>query len=189
MIYEVNEKQQRIKYIRVLEKFFTRTISLLKLDNFDKDLFKQRTKKNYEELVKTKAVELHSEYYEGLQNFINKTMIYLEEHSNTFQEERATLLKDANLLQKEKNKSNYKKDKHKNQKFNDYINSLRINYVINEMVTNSSSDFFRYSMDGIAQHSGFVHGIAFSRAFQKHTGIKPSVFIKELSERQHLKSA
>ena len=46
-------------------------------------------------------------------------MIYLEEHSNTFQEEKATLLKDANLLQKEKNKSNYKKDKHKNQKFND----------------------------------------------------------------------
>ena len=119
MIYEVNEKQQRIKYIRVLEKFFTRTISLLKLDNFDKDLFKQRTKKNYEELIKTKPVELHSEYYEGLQNFINKTMIYLEEHSNTFQEEKATLLKDANLLQKEKNKSNYKKDKHKNQKFND----------------------------------------------------------------------
>jgi AraC-like DNA-binding protein len=29
----------------------------------------------------------------------------------------------------------------------------------------------------------------FSRAFQKHTGVKPSVFIKELSERQHLKSA
>lgn len=78
---------------------------------------------------------------------------------------------------------------HKSEKFNDYINSLRINYVINEMVTNSSSDFFRYSMDGIAKHSGFVNGVAFSRAFQKHTGIKPSVFIKELSERQHLKSA
>jgi YesN/AraC family two-component response regulator len=78
---------------------------------------------------------------------------------------------------------------HKSQKFNDYINSLRINYVINELVTNSSTDFFRYSMDGIAQHSGFVNGIAFSRAFQKHAGVKPSVFIKELSERQHLKSA
>ena len=78
---------------------------------------------------------------------------------------------------------------HKNQKFNDYINSLRINYVINEMVINSSTDFFRYSMDGIAQHLGFKSENTFSRAFQKHTGIKPSVFIKELSERQHLKSA
>ena len=119
MIYEVNEKQQRIKYIRVLEKFFTRTISLLKLDNFDKDLFKQRTKKNYEELIKTKEIELYSEYYEGIKTFINKTMFYLEEHSNSFEEERAILLKDANLLQKIKNKSNYKKDKHKKQQFND----------------------------------------------------------------------
>ena len=119
MIYEVNEKQQRIKYIRVLEKFFTRTISLLKLDNFDKDLFKQRTKKNYEDLVKTKEIELYSEYYEGIKVFINKTMFYLEEHTKSFEEERANLSKDANLLQKEKNSSNYKKDKHKNQKFND----------------------------------------------------------------------
>ncbi len=93
MIYEVNEKQQRIKYIRVLEKFFTRTISLLKLDNFDKDLFKQRTKKNYEELVKTKEIELYSDYYESIKVFINKTMFYLEEHTKSFEEERANLLK------------------------------------------------------------------------------------------------
>ena len=119
MIYEVNEKQQRIKYIRVLEKFFTRTISLLKLDNFDKDLFKQRTKKNYEDRVKTKEVEVDTEYYEGIKVFINKTMFYLEEHTKSFEEERANLLKDANLKKKEKNSSNYKKDKHKNQKFND----------------------------------------------------------------------
>ncbi len=119
MIYEINEKQQRIKYIRVLEKFFTRTISLLKLDNFDKDLFKQRTKKNYDEMIKTKEIELYSEYYEGIKVFIDKTMFYLQEHSKSFEEERAILLKDANLLQKEKNSSNYKKDKHKNQKFND----------------------------------------------------------------------
>lgn len=102
MIYEVNEKQQRIKYIRVLEKFFTRTISLLKLDNFDNELFKQRTKKNYEEMIKTKEIELYSEYYEGIKAFINKTMFYLEEHSKSFEDERAILLKDANLIQKKK---------------------------------------------------------------------------------------
>ena len=116
MIYEINEKQQRIKYIRVLEKFFTRTISLLKLDNFDKDLFIQRTRKNYEDLVKTKEIELYSDYYEGIKVFINKTIFFLEEHTKTFEEERATLLKDANLLQKEKNSTNYKKDKHKKQR-------------------------------------------------------------------------
>ena len=91
----------------------------MQLDKCDKDLFKQRTKKNYEELVKTKEIELYSDYYESIKVFINKTMFYLQEHSKSFEDERAILLKDANLIQKEKNSSNYKKDKHKNQKFND----------------------------------------------------------------------
>ncbi len=119
MSFEVNEKQQRIKYIRVVEKFFTRTIALLKLENFDKELFKVRTKKNYEDMIKTKEVELYSEYYAFMKDFITKTISYTQQHSDTFEEERATLLKDANLLQKIKNKSNYKKDKHKKQQFND----------------------------------------------------------------------
>ena len=68
---------------------------------------------------KTKEVELYSEYYTNLKAFISKTISYTQNHSETFEEERANLLKDANLLQKEKNKTNYKKDKHKKQTFND----------------------------------------------------------------------
>lgn len=119
MSFEVNEKQQRIKYIRVLEKFLTRTISLLKLENFDKELFIIRSKKNLEDLKKTKEVELHSQYYSNLKDFISKTISYLENSSSDFIQEKNSLLKDANLLQKEKNRSNYKKDKHKNSKFSD----------------------------------------------------------------------
>lgn len=116
---EIHEKQLRIKYIRVLEKFFTRTISLLKLENFNYEIFKERTLKNFEDLNKAKKVELYSAYYSQLNAFIDKTMMYVKEHSDSFENERATLLKDANLLQKEKNKSTYSKDKHKKHKFND----------------------------------------------------------------------
>lgn len=115
----MHEKQLRIRYIRVLEKFFTRTISLLKLENFDAKLFKERTLKNYEDIQRVKAVPLNSKYLTDLIAFINKTLNYLENHSEDFQDERDTLLKDANLLQKEKNRNTYKKDKHKNSKFND----------------------------------------------------------------------
>lgn len=115
----MHEKQLRIRYIRVLEKFFTRTISLLKLENFDAKLFKERTQKNYEDMTKIKEVDLHSNYYSQLNQFIEKTMNYVQNSSESFENERATLLKDANLLQKEKNKNTYSKDKHKKQKFND----------------------------------------------------------------------
>lgn len=119
MNFEVNEKQQRIKYIRVLEKFLTRTISILKLENFDKNQFIFRSKKNLEDLKKTKAIDLYSQYYSNLNDFIAKTASYIENSSDDFEQEKNSLLKDANLLQKEKNKSNYKKDKHKKQTFND----------------------------------------------------------------------
>lgn len=115
----MHEKQLRIRYIRVLEKFFTRTISLLKLENFEYELFRERTLKNYEDMNRTKAVDVHSSYLSSLKNFVALTLQYLDHHSDDFQTERETLLKEANLIQKEKNKSTYKKDKHKKQKFND----------------------------------------------------------------------
>lgn len=115
----MHEKQLRIRYIRVLEKFFTRTVSLLKLENFDQELFKQRTLKNFEDIKRVKDVPLTSNYLSSLLDFINKTLSYIENHSENFEEERATLLKDANILQKEKNQATYKKDKHKNSKFDD----------------------------------------------------------------------
>lgn len=115
----MHEKQLRIRYIRVVDKFFTRTVSLLKLDNFDLNLFKKRTLKNYEDLQRVKKIDLHSAYYLQVNEFINKTLHYIENHSDSFESERQTLLKDANLLQKEKKKNTYKKDKHKNKKFDD----------------------------------------------------------------------
>ncbi|WP_428023098.1 hypothetical protein [Arcobacter sp.] len=115
----IHDKQLRIRYIRVLEKFFTRTVSLLKLEDFDFIIFKQRTLKNFEDTKRVKSVELTSVYLTSLKKFIDLTLSYLENHSDNFEEERNRLLKEANLLQKEKNQSNYKKDKHKHKKFDD----------------------------------------------------------------------
>lgn len=115
----MHEKQLRIRYIRVLEKFFTRTVALLKLEDFDFDKFKERTIKNFEDTKRVKKVELSSSYLVGLKNFIDLTLRYLEYHSDDFEGERNHLLKEANLLQKEKKRNTYKKDKHKNKKFDD----------------------------------------------------------------------
>ncbi|NQY21516.1 MAG: hypothetical protein HRT40_09430 [Campylobacteraceae bacterium] len=132
MQIEVHEKQKRIKYIRVLEKFLTRTMSLLRLENFNEELFKERTIKNFKDLSRAETMELNSPYYSNLKKFIEKVMfsIYLEidendkedffdeaeEEENSMQN---VLLKEANNLQKEKNATSYKKDKHKHAKFDD----------------------------------------------------------------------
>ncbi len=115
----MHKKQLRIRYIRTLETFFSKTINLLKLNNFNFELFKIRTNKNYKNILKVNSVELSSSYFISLKAFINKTLNFLEYHTSSFEKERNILLRDANLLQKEKNRNMYLKDKHKNSKFND----------------------------------------------------------------------
>ena len=125
---EVNEKTIRLRYIRVLEKFVTKSISLLKYDNFDKELFKKATIKAFNELQKTKSCDLYSEYPVAVRNLTLHIMQCIDNDSqedewetkpNNFEEEKASILKQANLLAKLKNNNRYKKDKHKHKKFND----------------------------------------------------------------------
>lgn len=119
MKYEINEKTKRLRYIRSLEKFNTKSISLLRYDNFDIELFKKAILRGFEELKKTPSLPLYSEYPLKLQ-FLSQLIIdSIENHSKDFKSERKNILKESNLLDKLKNNNRYKKDKHKNKKFND----------------------------------------------------------------------
>ncbi len=115
----MHEKQKRIRYIRIVEKFFTRTVSLLKMPEFDHNKFIERTLKNHEDTKRVEKVDLHSNYYNMLHAFIEQLLMYTKHHTDDFEEERNNLLKEANLIQKEKNKATYSKDKHKKSKFDD----------------------------------------------------------------------
>jgi len=115
----MNEKVLRIKYIRVLEKFLTRSVALVKNPDFDLDNFKLNIDRYYEDITKVKAVRLDSQYHKKLQDYVNLVLQFTQNHSKTFEDEKQLFLKEANLLHKEKNKSTYKKDKHRKRSFND----------------------------------------------------------------------
>ena len=117
---QVNEKTIRLRYIRLLEKFSTKTVTLLKYDNFDFELYKKAILKTYESLQKAKSVPLYNEYPTALRDFVQLVLDTLETEPQKFiEQEKDRLLKEYNLLQKLKNKGSYKKDKHKHKKFND----------------------------------------------------------------------
>jgi hypothetical protein len=117
---EVNEKTIRLRYIRLLEKFSTKAIGLLKLEEFDLELYKKAMLKTYDSLQKAKSVPLYSEYPAKLREFVQLILDTLDIEPKKFEDEvRDVLLKEYNLLQKLKNKGSYKKDKHKHKKFND----------------------------------------------------------------------
>ncbi|MDD2698121.1 MAG: hypothetical protein PHF17_04875 [Arcobacteraceae bacterium] len=114
-----NEKVLRLRYIRVLEKFFTRALAFLKNQDFNPAIFKKNIDKYYEDIKKVKAVRLDSEYLNMLEEFVNSTLSKTAKIDDDFSEQKEALLKEANLVHKEKNKSNYKKDKHKSKDFYD----------------------------------------------------------------------
>jgi len=116
---EQNEKTIRLRYIRVLEKFITRTISLLKKEELDIILYKKAILKNYEEMKKTPSITLYNQYPIALKNLAQFIIDSIENHTKDYNEEKANILKQSNLLEKLKNNNRYKKDKHKNKKFND----------------------------------------------------------------------
>ncbi len=117
----LNEKALRLRYIRALEKFAKRAINLLKApeEDFHFEKFKKKMHENFEFVEKVEAVRLDSGYMSKLQDYVNLILGTLDNHSKDFEDEKSMLLKEANLLHKEKNKNIYKKDKHSKHKFND----------------------------------------------------------------------
>lgn len=72
---------------------------------------------------------------------------------------------------------------YKGKSFTNYINELRINYVVDEIKNNAK--FRKYTVKAIANEIGFNTTEAFSKSFYKTTGIYPSYYIKQL-EKQYV---
>jgi len=65
-----------------------------------------------------------------------------------------------------------------------YINDLRIHYAIERIKKDTT--FRKYSIKSIANEVGYANPQAFSNAFYKETGLKPSYFIKEVLKKQKI---
>lgn len=69
---------------------------------------------------------------------------------------------------------------YKEMNFNDYINGLRVRYII-ERIKNEPK-FEQYKISYLAEVSGFSSHSIFSKAFKKSTGVTPSQFLDYLKE-------
>ncbi|HKX86107.1 MAG TPA: helix-turn-helix domain-containing protein, partial [Flavobacterium sp.] len=59
-----------------------------------------------------------------------------------------------------------------NKTFSEYSNELKINYAINEMISNPT--YRKYSTQAIAESVGFKNAVSFTRSFNKRTGVTPA---------------
>lgn len=69
---------------------------------------------------------------------------------------------------------------YKGKDFNNYINSLRINYIIKKL--KDEKVYRKYKIATLAEETGFSSVQKFSTVFKKETSLSPSVYIKLLQE-------
>lgn len=69
----------------------------------------------------------------------------------------------------------------KNYSFTQYINTLRIEYILEKLETDKRH--LKYTIQALSEISGFNSPQTFTRAFITHTKMKPSCFIKELKNK------
>ncbi|WP_161635230.1 helix-turn-helix domain-containing protein [Aquimarina macrocephali] len=113
-----------------------------------------------------------------VENVISKLELFEKHHSYLSND--ITLISTA---KKFKTNSSYLSkivNSSKNKSFSNYINDLRIDYIIEKL--KKDKKIRSYSIKAIGNEIGFNNAESFSKAFYKNTGVYPSFFIKELKK-------
>lgn len=73
-------------------------------------------------------------------------------------------------------------NKQKEMSFSNYLNELRINYIVDKMRNNP--EYLSYKTSYLAEEAGFLSRTTFTTIFKKITGQSPSQFIEQLKSNQ-----
>ncbi|WP_345203319.1 AraC family transcriptional regulator [Chryseobacterium ginsengisoli] len=71
-------------------------------------------------------------------------------------------------------------NKHKEVSFGDYTNQLRVDHIVNELIENKK--LRNYTIQSLAEMTGYKNGTSFSRIFKSLKGITPYQFIEQLNK-------
>ncbi|PVV61174.1 helix-turn-helix domain-containing protein [Chryseobacterium sp. HMWF035] len=128
------------------------------------DFQKEKSKATLSD-YKLRQLSLQLEEFEIENRFLDKK-VNLDILSKEFNTNRAYLSKSVNEL--------------KGQNFSQYLNELRIRYIVNELKTDKSLQ--KLTIAAIADKAGYNNAESFTNAFKKMTDTLPSYFIKALQE-------
>lgn len=115
------DEAQRLKYVRVLERFVRSVIGyLVKEEDVNFEGFQARVAKQYEFVKKVDPVHLYKEEFQLVERFVQQLVNTADHECEDFDKLREALLHQSNLIHKNKNQKRYKKDKHSKNKFKDW---------------------------------------------------------------------
>ncbi|MGC4128436.1 MAG: tetratricopeptide repeat protein [Bergeyella sp.] len=111
-----------------------------------------------------------------------KILVKLEkfEQSALFRRNTVSLSYLANYCLTNTKYLSYVIKKHKQKDFNNYINELRIKYIVDKLKTDS--EYRKYKISTLAEEAGFSSQSKFAAAFKKVNDVSPSQFLQEMEQ-------
>lgn len=149
----------------VIKSRFEEVISTLEKEINNREKINFRSTKNTLLIPKNKEIELVKklEEFEQTDLFISKNF---------------SLSSLTSILETNTKYTSALLQNHRNKNFNEYINSLKINYIVKKIYTNP--EYVNYKIDYLAEHSGFSSHSRFTQIFKKEMNMSPSEFINNM---------
>jgi len=114
------DNSARLRYIRALERFHNGVISYLSSTNLlTKEGYVKKIDNSLKLLTRVEETTLYKGDLQDLQKLVKK-MILLKDSDKDIEEIMEDILYSSNQLDKNKNARRYKKDKHANDKYQDW---------------------------------------------------------------------
>jgi len=150
---------------------------------------KMRAQLDCFEQQKTKATKMggessHKKVNKDVKDIILAKLGKLEE-SLFFLDQHCSLNQTSQVLKTNAKYLSQVINQEKKNNFNNYINDLRINYLLGRLLTDT--DFRESKLTYISVSSGYNNLNTFNAAFKKRQGILPSYFISELIQKDKKK--
>jgi len=101
------------------------------------------------------------------------------EKTELFTDEKFTMGKFALVLESNAKYINYVLQKYKGHTFSDYLNELRIKFIVNKLI--EKPEYLNYKISYLAKISGFTSHSRFTYIFKNVLNISPSEFISQLN--------
>lgn len=164
------KKQKQIKKIeKVLEKLKAKQNNPETLLSTDSKIDKVQEK---DEKTALMSPEAEKKLLEKLQDF---------EESQLFLERKVSLPYVATEIETNTKYLSYIIKKHKGKDFNEYINDLRINYIVQKITDDPI--YRQYKINTLAEEAGFSSHSKFATVFKATIGVSPSEFIKYFKQK------
>ncbi|ASW74369.1 hypothetical protein IQ37_04705 [Chryseobacterium piperi] len=170
LLYLYIENRKKVKSYRRKADLLTQVPAISTINEIsdpviiDVEIPKEKTKAILSD-DKLKQLSIQLEAFENENRFLDKK-INLDILSKELNTNRVYLSKSVNEL--------------KGQNFPQYLNQLRIEYIVNNLKENKI--LRKHTIAAIADEAGYNNAESFTNAFKKITGTLPSYFIKALQE-------